>query len=197
MKAKRSPLMNSSGMSCAVVLGQRRLRIEEIDLRRRAGHEEIDDALGLGREMQAAARRSATRWRLRLREHDVVHQRGQREAADAEGGLLEEVAARHRAQAESAIGRRFVVVSPASSLLRDRSRRDSAARSATHRPCGQSPLSSLRHRLVQIQQHVRDHRPCRSVGDRRRASDSARAPARTARPGDRARRAWRRARGPA
>jgi hypothetical protein len=36
-----------------VVLGQRRLGIEQIELRRRTRHEEIDDAFGSRRELQA------------------------------------------------------------------------------------------------------------------------------------------------
>ena len=40
------------GNVLTVVLGQGRLRIEQIDLRRRPGHEQIDDALDLRREMR-------------------------------------------------------------------------------------------------------------------------------------------------
>ena len=58
-----------------VVVHQRRLGIEQVDLRRRAGHEEIDDPFGPGREVQGP------RCALiqRLRPHDVAHQRGQRQ----------------------------------------------------------------------------------------------------------------------
>ena len=84
------------GNVLAVVLGQRRLGIEEVDLRRRAGHEQIDDPFDLGREMERAPRRRLT---LRRREEHAVHQRSEREAADAERGLLEKVPARHHSQA--------------------------------------------------------------------------------------------------
>ena len=95
MNANRSPLMNSSGNVLAVVLGQRRLGIEQIDLRRRAGHEQVDDALRLrGKSSLAASGGRALASQRRL-----VDQRGQREAADAEGGLLEEMAARDGAEA--------------------------------------------------------------------------------------------------
>ena len=84
-----------------VVLHQRRLGIEQVDLRRRAGHEEIDDALGLGREMQI---RTPTRALVqRLRAHDVAHQRRQRQAANPERRRFEEMTARDTAQR---VGRR-------------------------------------------------------------------------------------------
>ena len=44
------------GNGLAVVLRQRRLRIEQIELRRRAGHEQVDHPLGLGRVVQAGER---------------------------------------------------------------------------------------------------------------------------------------------
>ena len=44
----------------AVVLRQLRLGIEQIELRRRAGHEQVDDALRLRREVERVGRRRAT-----------------------------------------------------------------------------------------------------------------------------------------
>ena len=59
MNANRSPLMNSSGMSWPSCFVQLRLVVEQIELRRRAGHEQIDDALRLGREVRRARRERA------------------------------------------------------------------------------------------------------------------------------------------
>ena len=176
------------GNVLAVVLRQRRLGIEQIDLRRRAGHEEIDDALGPGRELQRS-RPAAVGSRRLLGEHDVVHQRRQRQAADAERGLLEEMAARDGAQRS----RSCMAVWRSShcgvtALVLTASLDSAATACVDHRSHARSVCGShvrrtvlFRHRLVQIQQHVRDHRPGRQLGDRRRrARGSARAPARTA-----------------
>ena len=62
MKANRSPFgMNSDGNLLPVVLLQRRFVVEEIELRRCAGHEEIDDLLGLRREVRRAGRKAGLR----------------------------------------------------------------------------------------------------------------------------------------
>jgi hypothetical protein len=77
----------------AVVLREGGLRIEEIDLRRRPGHEEVDHALRPGREPpRRVGPRLRARAGLRLQRRGVGERR-EREAADAERGLLEEVAA--------------------------------------------------------------------------------------------------------
>ena len=92
MNANRSPLMNSCRHVLTVVRRQRRLGIQQVDLRRRAGHEEIDDALHPRRELQTSARQRGGSRRL-LGEHHFVHQGRQRETANAERRLLEEMAA--------------------------------------------------------------------------------------------------------
>ena len=88
MNAKRSPLTNSSGTawpSCFVSAG---FGVEEIELRRRAGHEQVDDALGLGaawcsageRAGRLTAPRAARDW---AGGHDGrIEQRRQRQAAE-------------------------------------------------------------------------------------------------------------------
>jgi hypothetical protein len=63
------------GNRAAVVLLQRRLVIEEIDLRRRASHEQIDDPFRAGRKVGAG----------------LIEQRPKRGITDAEAGLLEEM----------------------------------------------------------------------------------------------------------
>ena len=78
-----------------VVIDQRRLGIEQIDLRRRAGHEEKNDALGLGREVQSL--------RLRRRVADCARttspiSEASASAANPEGRRFEEVTARHLTQ---------------------------------------------------------------------------------------------------
>ena len=55
MKAKRLPLMNDSGIGWPCSLLQLRLVVEQFELARPAGHEQVDDALGLGREMAASS----------------------------------------------------------------------------------------------------------------------------------------------
>ena len=76
----------------AVVLLQRRLAVEQVELRRRARHEEIDDVLRLRREVRRARRQRVVAF---LREELLVQQRRQREAADAEAGLPKEVPPGH------------------------------------------------------------------------------------------------------
>ena len=80
------------GDGLAVVLIQLRLGIEEIELRRGAGHEQVDDALRARGEVRADGGGVARR------EEAVVEQRRERERTDAEAALLEEVAARDVAQ---------------------------------------------------------------------------------------------------
>ena len=91
------PLRNElRGNLLAVVLLQRRLVVEQIELRRRAGHEQIDDVLGLRREVRRA-RRERTVGSV------CANSRSSSSAdsatpADAEAGLLEEMAARDGAK---------------------------------------------------------------------------------------------------
>ena len=75
-----------------VVLLQRRLGIEEIELRRRACHEEIDDALRFRRELQAV------RLAAHLGAGHAVEERREREPADPERRPFEEMAARDGAE---------------------------------------------------------------------------------------------------
>ena len=63
----------------AVVLLQLRLVIEQVELRRRAGHEQIDDVLGLWREVRRPDGRMVPS-RPGLREKPLVQQRRQRQA---------------------------------------------------------------------------------------------------------------------
>ena len=79
----------------AVVLLQRRFVIEEIELRRGTGHEQVNDPFGLRREMRCTGSQRAVG---DLRQQPFVEQGRQRQAADAEAGLLEEVAAGDRAK---------------------------------------------------------------------------------------------------
>ncbi len=73
----------------AVILRQRRFRIEEIDMRRSAIHEQEDHRLRFRREM-----RRARRERVRAAEHSIrAEQRLQRQPAESGSGLLKDVAA--------------------------------------------------------------------------------------------------------
>src|SRR6185503_11549223 len=76
-----------------IVLGQRRLGIEQIELRRRTRHEQVDDALHPRRVVELVG------WRARsLRQQGVVDQRGERQPANPERGLFEEVSASEGAE---------------------------------------------------------------------------------------------------
>ena len=59
-------LADAVGQVLAGHLGELRLRIEQIEVRRRAGHEQVDDALRLRREVQALAARRAPPGHRRL-----------------------------------------------------------------------------------------------------------------------------------
>ena len=68
-----------------------RLRLEEFKLRRRAGHEQIDDRLGLGGEVRLPRReRIAAILRLRV----AGEERSQRHRANPHAAIVEEVPAR-------------------------------------------------------------------------------------------------------
>ena len=56
MKAKRLSSMNDVGIDLAVELLQLRLVVEQLELARPAGHEQVDDALRLGREVRRLRR---------------------------------------------------------------------------------------------------------------------------------------------
>ena len=75
----------------AVVLDQRRLVIEHIKLRRRAGHEEIDNALGFRREVR---RFRGDGIHGGLTKQAVVQQRTKGQRTDAESRLLKKMASR-------------------------------------------------------------------------------------------------------
>ena len=75
----------------AVQLCEVRLVVEQIELRRRAVLEEVDDALGLGRKVRETGEAAHRRRRLRL----LGEQRSQRGHADAGAGAAEEMPARN------------------------------------------------------------------------------------------------------
>ena len=100
------------GNLLAVVLLQRRLVVEQIELRRRARHEQIDDVLRLRREVRRARAPSGLRPPAAANSRSSSSAR-QRHAADAEAGLLEEMAARDVAKSvrvHSLPGQRFIEV---------------------------------------------------------------------------------------
>src|SRR5215470_11294232 len=78
---------------------------KQVHLRRRTGHEHIDDVLGLGREhgrlgshgVYGGARRGGRRGKVRA-PGVAVHHRGQRRSADAEPRLAKEVPPGHGPQ---------------------------------------------------------------------------------------------------
>src|SRR5579864_2582663 len=70
-----------------VVLVQLRLVVEQIQLRRRAGHEQVNHALGLWREMRLLGGQ-----RISLSsQRPGVEQRAQRQRSNAEAALAEKV----------------------------------------------------------------------------------------------------------
>ena len=69
-----------------------RLVVDEVDVRRSAGHEEINDAFGPGRVMQRAQDAGA-RGRVVGPAKVAIEQRRQRGDADPAGGAAEELAA--------------------------------------------------------------------------------------------------------
>ena len=71
---------------------ERRLGVERIDVRRPAVHEQVDDALGLGREMRRAAA-TADRWPRRMRVCGADDEIAQRERAEAHAAALQQFAA--------------------------------------------------------------------------------------------------------
>ena len=132
----------------AVVLLQQRLVVEQVELRRRARHEQEDDVLGLRREVRPdLLRRAPAPSAEAAGEQPLVHQRGQRQRPDAEPDVLEEVTAGDVAEVGSwAIHQTAGLRAFAPSRLRDR-------RSA----CVADVL--FRQRLVQVQQRVGHQRP--------------------------------------
>ena len=83
---------DGSGQLLAVVAAQGRLVIDEIDVRRPAGHEKIDDTLGPRRVMQRPQNAGARR-RLVGAANVAVEQRRQGGDAEAGRGAAEELAA--------------------------------------------------------------------------------------------------------
>ena len=67
------------------------LVVEQIDVRRSAGHEQVDDAFRLRCEVRRPA--SGGVHPRRLREETLVEERRQRNGANARGGAAEELAA--------------------------------------------------------------------------------------------------------
>ena len=85
------PLKKSAFPGNRLVFPVFRLRIEEIKVRRAAGLEQVDDVLGLGREVRLGQERSVGR---RGGKELLVEERAQGERAHADAALLEETTAR-------------------------------------------------------------------------------------------------------
>ena len=66
MPVMRWPMRTESGSSRALVLLQLGLVVEQVDLRRPAGLVQVDDALGLGREVRQPGQAAGFGFRLRL-----------------------------------------------------------------------------------------------------------------------------------
>ena len=93
------PLDELLGDGLAVVLPELGLLVEEVDLGGRAGHEEVDHALGPGREVRRLGRERVWIRSFHGRgEQPLVEQAQERQAADAEARLPEEMAPRDRFQ---------------------------------------------------------------------------------------------------
>ena len=69
----------AAGQRLAGVLGERRLGVERVDVRRPAVHEQVDDVLGLGREVRRAA--AAADWRSRRPSRSARRASGRRARA--------------------------------------------------------------------------------------------------------------------
>src|SRR5439155_15149418 len=92
-KSKSLPFRNELGGNLfAVVLLQRGLVVEQVELCRRARHEQVNNVLRFRCEV---GRSRCEGTRSLPGEQRLVEQRGQRQPADAEAGLLEEMTARH------------------------------------------------------------------------------------------------------
>ena len=91
---EREPLAREIriGDRLAVELRETRLGVEQVELRRPAGHEEVDDVLGAGRMMRRLRRERMRRRRCRG-ERAAVQQRTERDGAQPEPAAAEEVAA--------------------------------------------------------------------------------------------------------
>ena len=79
-----------------LVLGKRGLRVERVDVRRPAVHEQVDDALGLRRELGQPRRQRVDlpgrRGRFRSKQSGLLQQRRQRQAAHAHATAAEQIA---------------------------------------------------------------------------------------------------------
>ena len=79
----RWPMRMLGGQFGAVQLLQRGLVVEQVDVRRPAGHEQIDDALGLGGKVQCRQDPGAALGGRRGGQQFGIQQRGQRRSADS------------------------------------------------------------------------------------------------------------------
>ena len=151
MKAKRSPFTSSSGIAWPSCRLSCRLGVEEVDLRRRPGHEQVDDALRLRREVRRAhgerVGRPATRRARTAARRAGASSRARR---CPNRRLPEEVAPRDSLQRRTA--------------------------EVARRP-GIAHSSLPRERRVEVQEHVRDHGQGRRLG-RRSGRRPGRRPAR-------------------
>src|SRR5207249_2463827 len=85
------------GQVLAVVFVQRRFVIEQIELRRSAGHEKINDAVGFGRKMRPRQNASERIFQFRrCAERVRVQQAEERGPAQTECEPAKELAAVHR-----------------------------------------------------------------------------------------------------
>src|SRR2546427_178771 len=90
------------GRRFAVPFLQRRFVIEQFEVARRAGHEEVNDALGLGGELRLL-RREWTRERRGRGPAIFTKERAERDGAEADAALLEEPAARDEFGVKAAV----------------------------------------------------------------------------------------------
>jgi hypothetical protein len=106
MNANISPLSSSRDRACRRAL-QLVLLVEQVELAGRAGHVQVDDALGLRRQRRRL-RRERIRVVARRREAVASEQLAERERAQARAAALEQPAAR---DGERMYGRKCMRVS--------------------------------------------------------------------------------------
>jgi len=77
---------------CAVKLGELWLVVEQFQMARRPGHEQVDDALGLRREVRLLRRQRVAVGRAGgvLSAALLLQQAGQGDAAESDGAITEE-----------------------------------------------------------------------------------------------------------
>src|SRR5207247_1983848 len=96
------------GRKFAIPFREFRFVVEQLQMARRAGLKEKDDALGLAGKMRLLGRERIRQCRRR-RPTALAEQRAQRYRAEANAALLEEPAARDELRVESAIEMRLAI----------------------------------------------------------------------------------------